>query len=141
MSAIGFDDIVTNNRRMTVEKRGDPAGIIAWRFITHDDQVDTEGAEREFFNFQASQTYFWQATWRANRFTVVVKEGGVDGRTVTTLLVAAADPIPSGTGGGFGDGAQLVDELWCSRSDPGGRTGHSRHLPVARGHFLGTETR
>lgn len=81
----GFDDIVTNNRRMTVEKRGDPPGIIAWRFITHDDQVDTEGPERTFYNFQANQTYFWQATWRANRFNVLVREGGVDGRTVYNL--------------------------------------------------------
>jgi hypothetical protein len=42
-----YDDIVTNERRMTVEKRGDPAGVVAWRFITHDDQIDTEGADRQ----------------------------------------------------------------------------------------------
>ena len=46
-SAQGYDDIVTNDRRMTVEKRGDPPGIVAWRIITHGDQADTEGAERE----------------------------------------------------------------------------------------------
>jgi hypothetical protein len=79
----GYDDIVTNDRRMTIEKRGDPAGIIAWRFITHDDQVDTEGsAERVFYNFLENQTYFWQATWRSNRFNLLIREGGVDGRTV-----------------------------------------------------------
>ena len=61
-----YDDIVTNERRMTVEKRGEPAGVVAWRFITHGDQIDTEGAEREFVNFQASRTYFFQATWRNN---------------------------------------------------------------------------
>ncbi len=49
----GFSDIVTNNRRMTVEKRGDPAGVVAWRFITHGDQVDTEGAEREYIPFRS----------------------------------------------------------------------------------------
>ena len=80
-----YDDIVTNERRMTVEKRGDPAGVIAWRFITHDDQVDTEGADRQFFDFQASQTYFWQATWRNNRFNLLIKEGGADGRTIYNL--------------------------------------------------------
>lgn len=78
----GFDDIVTNARRMTVEKRGDPAGIIAWRFITREDQVDTEGAEREFYDFKANQTYFWQATWRNNFFNLLVREGGVDGRQI-----------------------------------------------------------
>ena len=42
----GLSDIVTNDCRMTVEKRGDPEGIVAWRFISHEDQIDTEGAER-----------------------------------------------------------------------------------------------
>ncbi|HUR35509.1 MAG TPA: hypothetical protein VM032_17020 [Vicinamibacterales bacterium] len=82
----GFDDIVTNDRRMTIEKRGDPAGIIAWRFITHDDQVDTEGsAERLFYNFLETQTYFWQATWRGNRFNLLIREGGADGRTIYNI--------------------------------------------------------
>lgn len=80
--AQGFSDIVTNDRRMTVEKRGDPAGVVAWRFITHGDQVDTEGAEREEVNFVRSKTYFWQATWRANVFRVIVREGGADGPTI-----------------------------------------------------------
>lgn len=82
----GYDDIVTNDRRMTVEKRGDPYGIIAWRFITHDDQVDTEGpAERMFYDFKASQTYFFQATWRNNRFNLMIREGGADGRTIYNM--------------------------------------------------------
>jgi hypothetical protein len=82
----GYDDIVTNDRRMTIEKRGDPAGIIAWRFITHDDQVDTEGpAERVFYDFKENLTYFFQATWRNNRFNLLVREGGFDGRTVYNM--------------------------------------------------------
>jgi hypothetical protein len=83
--AQGFGDIVTNDRRATIEKRGDPPGVIAWRFITHGDQVDTEGPERVTFNFRASETYFWQATWRNNRFNVLVREGGIDGRTIYNL--------------------------------------------------------
>lgn len=78
----GYADIVTNDRRMTVEKRGDPAGIVAWRFITYDDQVDTEGAEREFVEFDENKTYFWEATWRNNRFNLLIREGGVDGVTI-----------------------------------------------------------
>jgi len=77
--AHGYSDIVTNDRRMTIEKRGDPAGIIAWRFITHDDQVDTEGADRRFYNFLESETYFWEATWRSNVFRLRIFEGGSNG--------------------------------------------------------------
>jgi hypothetical protein len=78
----GYDDIVTNDRRFTLEKRGDPAGIVAWRFITHDDQIDTEGAEREFVNFQADRTYFIKVSWGNNQFDVLIREGGVGGRTI-----------------------------------------------------------
>ena len=80
--AEGYDDVVTNNRRFTVEKRGDPAGEVAWRFITHDDQIDTLGAERQTVKFDASQTYFWQATWRGNRFRLLIQRGGVGGQTI-----------------------------------------------------------
>jgi hypothetical protein len=94
----GYGDIVTNNRRMTVEKRGDPPGVVAWRFITHGDQVDTEGAEREVVQFNASLSYFWQATWRSNFFRLVIREGGVGGRTIydkgKPFAGRAYDPIP-----------------------------------------------
>jgi hypothetical protein len=124
----GFDDIVTNDRRMTVEKRGDPPGIIAWRFITHDDQVDTEGPDRTFYNFLETQTYFFQATWRANRFNVLIKEGGADGRTVYNLgknfKGRAYDPDPhvlylgSPVGRSGEDGAStdraIIRQVWVS---------------------------
>jgi hypothetical protein len=80
--AEGYSDIVTNDRRMTIEKRGDPAGIVAWRFMTHGDQVDTEGAEREVVQFNPNLSYFFQATWRNNFFNLLIREGGVNGRTV-----------------------------------------------------------
>jgi hypothetical protein len=96
--AQGFDDIVTNDRRMTVEKRGDPAGVVAWRFITHHDQVDTEGPEREEVNFRRDRSYFWQATWRGNVFRVLIREGGVDGPTIynkaKSFVGDAYDPNP-----------------------------------------------
>lgn len=129
-----YDDIVTNERRMTVEKRGDPAGVIAWRFITHDDQVDTEGAERQFYDFQASQTYFWQATWRNNRFNLLIKEGGAEGRTIYNVgknfKGRPYDPTPhviyigapvgrSGEGGASVDRA-IIRHVWVSgRQRPG----------------------
>ena len=69
---------------MTVEKRGDPAGIIAWRFITHDDQVDAEGAERRFYDFQESHTYYWQASWNSE-FRLLIKDNGFAGNTIYNL--------------------------------------------------------
>ncbi|MEQ1728199.1 MAG: hypothetical protein ABL982_07430 [Vicinamibacterales bacterium] len=124
----GFGDIVTNNRRMTVEKRGDPAGVVAWRFITHGDQVDTEGAERQFVEFLEELTYFFKATWRNNRFDLEIREGGVDGRTIydrgKEFQGRAYDPNPhvvylgspvgrSGVDGASVDRA-IIRQVWVS---------------------------
>ena len=127
----GYSDIVTNNRRMTVEKRGDPPGIVAWRFITHDDQVDTEGPDRQFVNFQANLTYFWQATWRNNVFGLRIKEDAVSGVNGTTIYNQskgfagrAYDPNPhviylgSPVGRSGPDGASVdhvtIRQVWVS---------------------------
>jgi hypothetical protein len=130
----GYGDIVTNDRRMTVEKRGDPAGIVAWRFISYDDQVDTEGAEREYVGFQASRVYFLQATWRNNRFGVIIRDGGVDGNVIYNKSKAfkgrAYDPMPhvvylGSPVGRSGESAASVDnvtfrQVWVSgRARPG----------------------
>ncbi len=123
----GYSDIVVNDRRMTVEKRGDPAGIIAWRFITSDDQIDTEGPERVAYNFQAHLTYFWEATWRNGFFNLRVKEGGTNGVTVYDMgkhYAGAYDPNPhviyigaptgrSGPTGASVDGA-IIRQVWVS---------------------------
>ncbi len=77
----GLDDIVINDRRMTVEKRGDPEGIVAWRFITRETQIDTEGAEREFVAFDPAQAYLWTATWNGF-FNVRVQQGGASGPVI-----------------------------------------------------------
>ena len=77
----GLDDLITNDRRMTVEKRGDPPGIVAWRFITHDDQVDTEGPEREEVHFDERQAYLFTATWNGV-FNVRIQQGGSSGPTI-----------------------------------------------------------
>lgn len=75
----GYSDIITNDRRMTVEKRGDPPGIVAWRFLTHDDRTETVGAERVSRPFQANLIYLFTATWRGNYFNVNIREGGASG--------------------------------------------------------------
>lgn len=129
--AQGYSDIVVNERRMTVEKRGDPPGVIAWRFITHDDQVDTEGPDRVPYDFKENLTYFWQATWRNNRFDLLIKENntnGVDGATIYNLgknfAGRAYDPNPhviyigapvgrSGPDGASVDRA-IIRQVWVS---------------------------
>lgn len=93
----GYSDIVTNNRRMTVEKRGDPAGIIAWRFISHLSRIETVGAERVRRNFDENRHYFWQAVWRNGFFSVRIREDGVDGNTMYHFgkpYEGAYDPSP-----------------------------------------------
>jgi hypothetical protein len=92
----GLDDLITNDRRFTVEKRGDPEGIVAWRMITHEDQIDTEGAEREFVSFNPSLPYLWTAIWNG-ALTVRAQEGGSTGRTVyqkSKGYQGAYDPDP-----------------------------------------------
>lgn len=81
--AQGYGDLTTNAFRMTVEKRGDSQGSVAWRFITDRDQVDTEGAERVGRNFNPSLAYYFRATWGFNFFfRLTINEGGVDGREI-----------------------------------------------------------
>lgn len=60
-------DITTSEYRATYEKRGDPAGVIAWRFrYGGGRQIDTEGAERvQLAESQLNDrgTYLWRVTW------------------------------------------------------------------------------
>jgi hypothetical protein len=83
--ASGYSDLTTNPFRMTVEKRGDPQGSIAWRFISSNGSpqvVDTVGAERRGIGMVGSQTYLFRATWGGQFFRVTVNEGGANGREI-----------------------------------------------------------
>jgi hypothetical protein len=79
----GFDDIITNEYRMTVEKRG--GGEVAWRFIARDDQIDTEGAERVVIDLDRAHEYLWKATWRANRFQLDIWDAPSGGRLIYSM--------------------------------------------------------
>ena len=109
-------------------KRGDPAGVVAWRLVTHGDQVDTEGAERQFVPFDTSAHYFWEATWRNNFFNVLIKKDGVAGTTIYSkgkhFEGRAYDPNPhviylgapvgrSGPEGASVDGV-IIRQVWVS---------------------------
>jgi len=78
----GDSDITTNDRRFTIEKRGDPAGAVAWRVITSNDQIDTVGAERMIREFNPGSVYFWKATWGNNRFDLNIRNGGPSGSSI-----------------------------------------------------------
>src|SRR5262245_40116958 len=56
------NDITTNDRRFTIEKRGNPAGTVAWRVRTSNDQIDTQGAERVTRHCNPSTTYVRKTT-------------------------------------------------------------------------------
>jgi hypothetical protein len=79
----GRSDITTNDRRFTIEKRGNPAGAIAWRVITSRDQIDTVGnAERVIRQFSPAKWYLWTARWGGNRFNLTIREDGAGGRVI-----------------------------------------------------------
>lgn len=107
----GLDDIVTNDRRFTIEKRGDPEGIVAWRFITREDQIDTEGAEREFVSFDPNQPYLWTATWNGF-FNLRIQRGGSNG----TQVYSKGKPY---------DGEYDPDPHYAFIGSPSGRSGPS----------------
>lgn len=125
----GFGDVVINNRRMTLEKRGDPAGVVAWRLITNADQIDTEGtAQRRYVDFRADRLYHVFTTWKNNYFNVVIREGGVDGPKIYEMgkpyrgrqydptphvLYLGMPPGRSGASGASVDG-MLIRQVWAS---------------------------
>ncbi len=93
----GGGDITTNDRRFTLERRGNPAGYVAWRMITHNDRIETNGPERRYVKFSASQTYLVTATWRGGFLTITMKEGGAGGREIYRFgkgFEGAYDPSP-----------------------------------------------
>jgi hypothetical protein len=126
----GLADLITNDRRMTVEKRGDPAGIVAWRFISHEDQVDTEGAEREFVAFDPNTAYLWTATWNGV-FNVRIERGGTTIYSKGKSYQGAYDPSPHYAFIGAPEGrsgnvaatvpGMIVRQVWISpRARPAG---------------------
>lgn len=95
----GYDDITTNRRRFTIEKRGTTEpGSIAWRVISNEEAIETIGNERRTVSFTPALTYFWRATWATPAgFRLTIDEGGVSGRRVYDFsreYSGAYDPDP-----------------------------------------------
>ena len=90
----GEDDMTTNDRRFTVEKRSN--GVVAWRIITSTDQQDTVGAERVALPFHENLWYFWKANWGGS-FNLTIKENGINGSTIYNFgkgVGGVYDPVP-----------------------------------------------
>ncbi len=129
----GYDDIITNDRRYTWEKRGDPPGMIAYRVLTHDDRIETEGAERIVVEFDPAQSYFWRTTWGNHQLTFTIQVGGPNGPYIydrSEYMSAEYNPTPhvvwigAPVGRSGADGASVqgmtVRQLWVStRPRPG----------------------
>jgi hypothetical protein len=123
----GFADIITNDRRFTLERRGDPKGVVAWRMITHRDQIDTGPDQRRYVQFSPNQTYLIKAVWRSQVLTITMQEGGASGRVIyreAEPYRGAYDPSPhfayagtpigrSGTTAGTVPG-MTVRQVWLS---------------------------
>ncbi len=123
----GDSDITTNPRRFTIEKRGNPAGAVAWRVRTSGGQIDTSGAERIVLPFNPANTYFWKSTWGGGRFNLLIKNGGPDGNKIYDFgkgYNGVYDPNPhvayiGGPGGRAGANSGtvpgiIVRQVWLS---------------------------
>ena len=122
------DQTITNNdRRFTLEKRGNPAGIVAWRMLTSRQQIDTVGKERVVRQFSPSKTYLWRAKWGGNRFDAEIRDGGANGQVIYRFgknYRGVYDPSPhrafiGGPAGraGFDSGTVpgiIVRQVWIS---------------------------
>lgn len=131
----GYDDITTNDRRMTFEKRAD--GSLAWRLITHHDQIDTIGPERIQMDFRPTRHdhhWFIEMSWRNNVFRPLIREHSANGPVKYEFpkhwVGTAYNPNPhvayvGGPGGRAGNESgsvpnMIVRQVWLSsKSRPG----------------------
>jgi hypothetical protein len=84
----GYDDLTTNDYRMTVEKRGrryETPGAVTWRIIMGDaDEHNGRifDGSRIGVSFSDELWYFWKFTWGNGRAELVVRENGPDGPVI-----------------------------------------------------------
>ena len=126
--AQNYDDITTNDRRATYEKRSD--GTMAWRVITHNDQIETGSAERPFVQYNLTDTFAFGMDWHSNVFTFYARQGGYKGKQIYAQSKhwagAPYDPNPhvlylGGPGGRAGDDSGsvpniIIRQVWASAS-------------------------
>jgi hypothetical protein len=124
----GLSDITTNNRRFTIEKRGEPENTVAWRVITSCERIETVGDERVEVGFDPSRWYLWTATFGNGEFNLTIREDGPDGKVVYSFGkpycgVYNPDPQYAFAGGPTGRAGpdagtvpgMIVKQFWMSR--------------------------
>ena len=95
----GLADVTTDNRRFTLERRGNssPPGVVAWRMITSDDQIETNTITRRYVRFTPNQTYLVTSAWGSGALTITIREGGAAGREIYRMshgYSGVYDPSP-----------------------------------------------
>ncbi len=96
--AKGGRDITTNDRRFTIEKRGDPAGDGR---LAHDHAATTRSTRwapsASSVDFAADKWYLWTARWGGGRFNLTIREDGAGGTVIYNFgksYAGAYDPNP-----------------------------------------------
>jgi len=95
----GLADVTTDNRRFTLERRGNssPPGVVAWRMITSDDQIETDAGTRRYVRFTPNQTYLVRSAWGGGNLTITIREGGAAGHEIYRMshgYSGVYDPSP-----------------------------------------------
>ena len=114
----GYDDI-TDERSAGRRTRSVSDGTMAWRVITHNDQIETGSAERVFVQYNLTDTFAFGMDWHANVFSFYARQGGYKGKQIYAQSKhwsgAPYDPKPhvlylGGPGGRAGDDSGSVPE-------------------------------
>jgi hypothetical protein len=97
----GIGLLTLSKYQMNVQYRGlpgNPDNCIAFKAVWGDEDVKLEPELHErlqsVVSLDPSRTYFWQATWDARTFRVVVRDGGVNG----PVIYDRAKTSPAGYG-------------------------------------------
>jgi hypothetical protein len=94
--AQGTGAVTNNNYEATVQYRGapgNPDNCIAfkavWGSTAYKLEPDINKRNDSVMNLNPATTYYWQATWTATTFRVLVKQGGINGSVIYDYTIAA----------------------------------------------------
>lgn len=94
--AQGLGNVTNNSYEMFAQYRGadgNPANAITfkavWGSTAYKLEFDFAGRSSAVMSLNPSTTYFWQGSWTPTAYRLVVKEGGVGGRTIYDRTIGA----------------------------------------------------
>lgn len=128
--AQGTGPVTDNSYEVSVQYRGvpgNPDNCIAfkalWGSSAYKMEPDSGMRAASVMSLNPSTTYFWQATWTATTFRVLVKDGGVNGRVIYDRSMSTSggsytpNPHVAYIGNNSGDGSftgMIVRNVWLS---------------------------